>query len=474
MGSGWTGALGTGTLKTHQDGIYIDVSSEEEAELNYHDEEFYGDDLHLEQSGLLPIIPNFNVHHVSCGWGHSAIIATPNDDPPKDTTNNPSSPQLYLSGRPQEFQTLLRLQRLPTFLTDMIVPISHSLDQIGSDMIPFGMFSKFTHCPLPEQDIPIHVESSAGLTLILGSSQTLYSLGLNHHGQAGIGKTSNNVWTPTPVQMISTTGNATTSTTKNDPSDASTEDPIQNDKFQAMACGLQHALAIDIHGKVYSWGKNNRGQLGHGDTIQMCEFAKPIRYFQQSPTEYTKMKLVAAGLNHSVCVTDDNQAYIWGKNTVTVSSENNDTKQLQDSYLPTPINGLPPNQPIVDISCGSHHTSILFQDGSIYSVGIATDNHEPIFSEAVCTFQPNSIYENGNIRQFTSGYDRTTIISKDGCHIQEFQLWSQEEWRRNAPHVPSAVQMLQSMEKEDVRVKCLSRGWLHSVLITDDLERESR
>jgi alpha-tubulin suppressor-like RCC1 family protein len=26
------------------------------------------------------------------------------------------------------------------------------------------------------------------------------------------------------------------------------------------------ALAVDMQGKVYAWGHNNMGQLGHGDT----------------------------------------------------------------------------------------------------------------------------------------------------------------------------------------------------------------
>jgi alpha-tubulin suppressor-like RCC1 family protein len=32
-----------------------------------------------------------------------------------------------------------------------------------------------------------------------------------------------------------------------------------------LATGRSHVLALDVKGRVYSWGKNDHGQLGHGD-----------------------------------------------------------------------------------------------------------------------------------------------------------------------------------------------------------------
>ena len=33
-----------------------------------------------------------------------------------------------------------------------------------------------------------------------------------------------------------------------------------------IACGASHSLAITVNAVLYSWGKNNQGQGGHGDT----------------------------------------------------------------------------------------------------------------------------------------------------------------------------------------------------------------
>ena len=33
-----------------------------------------------------------------------------------------------------------------------------------------------------------------------------------------------------------------------------------------IAAGPYHALAVDDHGSLYTWGYNNKGQLGNGTT----------------------------------------------------------------------------------------------------------------------------------------------------------------------------------------------------------------
>ena len=34
-----------------------------------------------------------------------------------------------------------------------------------------------------------------------------------------------------------------------------------------VACGLQHTVLLAADGKVYTFGSNHYGQLGHGDTV---------------------------------------------------------------------------------------------------------------------------------------------------------------------------------------------------------------
>lgn len=45
------------------------------------------------------------------------------------------------------------------------------------------------------------------------------------------------------------------------------EIPIDSENIKSISCGLNHSIAIDEDGKVFTWGNNNNGQLVTGDKI---------------------------------------------------------------------------------------------------------------------------------------------------------------------------------------------------------------
>ena len=80
------------------------------------------------------------------------------------------------------------------------------------------------------------------LRRIILSSGNLYSFGNNYYGQLGQGTSDFNSH-PVPVK-------------------------VGTDTWIAVAAGLYHSLAINSDGYLYSFGRNNYGQLGLGDTSQ--------------------------------------------------------------------------------------------------------------------------------------------------------------------------------------------------------------
>ncbi|KAL1343911.1 uncharacterized protein [Arachis hypogaea] len=79
-------------------------------------------------------------------------------------------------------------------------------------------------------------------------------------------------------------------------------------RFVASGCTSCHCVALDVEGRCYTWGRNEKGQLGHGDTIQ-----------RDRPTvvsELSKYKIVKAGAgrNHTVVVTEDGNSLAFGWN----------------------------------------------------------------------------------------------------------------------------------------------------------------
>jgi hypothetical protein len=92
--------------------------------------------------------------------------------------------------------------RFVTFLTEILQPMEKQKEwELGAQ---YSMLPTLQPVALPDNDIPVQVACSAGLTAVIGASGTLYTFGLNGFGQCGIGESTNNVWVPTAVTGLST------------------------------------------------------------------------------------------------------------------------------------------------------------------------------------------------------------------------------------------------------------------------------
>lgn len=79
-------------------------------------------------------------------------------------------------------------------------------------------------------------------------------------------------------------------------------------RFVASGCASCHCVALDVDGRCYTWGRNDKGQLGHGDQIQ-----------RDRPTVVSALasyKIVKAGSGkaHTVVVTEDGLSLSFGWN----------------------------------------------------------------------------------------------------------------------------------------------------------------
>eukprot|EP00450_Noctiluca_scintillans_P038759 CAMPEP_0194477338 /NCGR_PEP_ID=MMETSP0253-20130528/1102_1 /TAXON_ID=2966 /ORGANISM="Noctiluca scintillans" /LENGTH=985 /DNA_ID=CAMNT_0039316301 /DNA_START=74 /DNA_END=3031 /DNA_ORIENTATION=+ len=79
--------------------------------------------------------------------------------------------------------------------------------------------------------------------------------------------------------------------------------------FKSVTCGGYHALAIDEHDRLWTWGQGLWGKLGHGDQRSMYE-PKIVRDLQFQACQET-----AAGENHSLCLCSLVKVTITGGST---------------------------------------------------------------------------------------------------------------------------------------------------------------
>ncbi len=119
---------------------------------------------------------------------------------------------------------------------------------------------------------------------------TLWSWGDNSDGQLGDG-TKENKSIPVRVQKKTEEGTFVDNTTK----------------WKTVSAGGEHTVGIDSDGTLWSWGRNNKGQLGDGSKENK---SIPVRV-QKGGTTW---KAVSAGYYHTVGLAEDGTLWTWGRN----------------------------------------------------------------------------------------------------------------------------------------------------------------
>ena len=69
--------------------------------------------------------------------------------------------------------------------------------------------------------------------------------------------------------------------------------------------GLQHCISLSIEGHIYTWGKGQNGQLGHG-IVEASHIPRRVNI-------ENKCTKISAGFSHSAAICEQGKIYIWGK-----------------------------------------------------------------------------------------------------------------------------------------------------------------
>jgi alpha-tubulin suppressor-like RCC1 family protein len=156
-------------------------------------------------------------------------------------------------------------------------------------------------------------------------------------------------------------------------------------------------------------------------------------------------------LNHTACLSADGDVFVFGKyqgdkmmDTITKK------KVLEDAMFPRKL-AFPGKA--VQMVCGSHHTTLLTEDGEMYSCGIDYERKsviEPIKMKRV-DFEIGKIF---------GGNDRTFAVSKTGFEVVEKFLIADEEKKKTEFFEESTPEWSNVFAKiDDVSV-----GWQHFVV----------
>eukprot|EP00347_Sterkiella_histriomuscorum_P015743 403355850 len=159
----------------------------------------------------------------------------------------------------------------------------------------------------------------------------IYSCGRNDYGQLGLGNLDDKN-SPTLIEALN------------------------GKRIVSIGCGQYHSVVSSIDGEIFSFGRNDSGQLGITGSDGNISLPKEVKNLKSTQ--------IACGYYHTVAI-NNGQLYSWGKN---------DSGQLgigiysAKEILPTLVRDLE-DQEIVSVACGCYHTLALGYAGQLFSFG---------------------------------------------------------------------------------------------------------
>jgi regulator of chromosome condensation len=196
-----------------------------------------------------------------------------------------------------------------------------------------------------------------------------------------------------------------------------------------LACGADHALALDNKGKVWAWGSGEQNQLGRrvleGRRLQAL-------VPREVEIRRKKVKSIHSGSFHSFAVTTDGLVYAWGLNSFTqcgIYMKPQDESTTTVVPIPTRVPALD-DQDVVMLDGGNRHSTALTGNGDLlawgcmdaHQVGIGADKlpaDNVLFDEASgkarCLIFPTRITET-KFKTISCGSNHTIAIGvEDGA-----------------------------------------------------------
>ena len=171
-------------------------------------------------------------------------------------------------------------------------------------------------------------------TITVSDDGVVHSFGQNCDGQLGLGHYLKQIILPNPILNLP--------------------------KIKEISCGFNFTVCIDNEGELWSFGQNNYGQLGTGDTTN---YNNP-----QKIADIPPVRSVSCGGYHVLIITNDSNLWSCGINDagqLCLGNTENQSKYHQTSF-----------EYISKISAGGFHS--LFQNSQGEIFGCGRNNHGQI------------------------------------------------------------------------------------------------
>jgi hypothetical protein len=179
-----------------------------------------------------------------------------------------------------------------------------------------------------------------------------------------------------------------------------------NKRIVNLFHGLLHYFALTLDGKVYSWGNNKFGQLGHETNDKnFKDFHEPKVINSLSALQIVDLK---CGYFHSLALSQSGEVYFWG------SFDRQVVKNcVVAQFTPIKVNGFN-DEKVIMISCGGSHSMALTESKQVFSWGYNSFGQLGIGTKKN-TNKPKRIKLDGvKIHKICCGYNHSLLLSEEG------------------------------------------------------------
>eukprot|EP01084_Bolivina_argentea_P155632 271205_1 len=194
--------------------------------------------------------------------------------------------------------------------------------EFGNESVPYLM-KPFT------KHKAIHVAVGGSCSLILTENGNIWSMGRNKY-------------TPTLIEAI------------------------KDDKIIHISCGYYHNAAIDEKNTLMTWGKNDRGQCGLGKNVGNT-IRKPTVVKVDINNKKFASSLVECGYRHTLVLTTTGNILSFGDDEYGQLGHGN-TEKKYNKYSPKLVKALS-SMRIMNISAGWYHSLCVSEHGDVYTFG---------------------------------------------------------------------------------------------------------
>ncbi len=227
-------------------------------------------------------------------------------------------------------------------------------------------------------------------TALLKQDGTVWTWGGNEVGQLGDGEIYTKEATK-PIQVLSPEG----------------EGYLTN--VVDIAAGTQSIIALKKDGTVVSWGANTYGQLGYGNGTAV----RPVYVVDMYGIKLNGVIDVSATRDHAAVVKADGTVWTWGRNDYGQLGNNSTLATCPYAVQVLDSTGTDYLRDIKQVSVGHAYVAALAKDGTVWSWGLGTSGQ---LGNGAKTTKKLPVQATGvtQVTKVIAGNGTTTVLKEDG------------------------------------------------------------